>query len=85
MHVADAPSCTRPTDQIKVLAWLGQILWTLHTTTLTMRVFIDHQPMHNLFDNEKFRKTTYSTAICSEVTFSELLDSVIGHRTKHRT
>jgi len=66
-----APSSTGTTNQIKVIARLWKASKEWLAILLPFRVLLDHDLVHDVFENEQLRKSANAATICGGSPVSE--------------
>ena len=59
-----SPSSTGATNEIKVITWLGKAGEEWLTVAFTLRILVDHQPVHNFLDDKQLGKSADTASIC---------------------
>ena len=60
-----SPPGTSATDKIENIAWLWEAGEWWSTLTFTLRVLLNHQPVHNFLDYEQLGKSANATSVCN--------------------
>ena len=64
MAQRSSPPGTSATNEIKVITRLGKAGEKWLTNGFALQVLVDHQPVHNFFDDKQFGKSPDTASIC---------------------